>query len=492
MVIDNFISKPSTIRMSEIKNKFHSLLPSEHRTVILKNNNVEPFSNFCKNENVGEQINVNEYLAFNSNFYLGTISCMTNLLFNEKYGENISPFIYAKSTKKLTKGDFIISRNASLGKIAYLNREAKIILNGGISFFDFIDEYKFYVTAFFITSYGSNYLTCITSGGGTQQNAKRGTLLSIPIPKPTTKNYSSPQAIVNYVSSIVQNIIDKEGQIQVKSSQINNLIENELKSNQLKPFSNRFTTISSIKKNALRFDSGMYSEEYKILDYLIRNYSHGYFSIPVESFKSGSTPKVRIFGSGAKKKWVTPTDIRDEGFFTSTENISMPTNCNLKKDALLFINRTSKGKKGEFVGITCFYAHSYYGDGHHNQGIYRVENLEKQEMLFISAFMNAQIMRKICGYLSLGTKMKEMKMNNFSNLIFPKFSSNKKEKIARVYYNVISRNKELTLESYLDEEIKRNKAIGIFQLNQELIELKNKLSSVIDKILKEEPILIEL
>ena len=80
-----------------------------------------------------------------------------------------------------------VSRNASLGKIAYISNDSKVILNGGISFFNFKDKYEFYIPAFFITNYGSDYLTCITSGGGTQQNAKRGTLLSVPIPKPTLK-----------------------------------------------------------------------------------------------------------------------------------------------------------------------------------------------------------------------------------------------------------------------------------------------------------------
>src|SRR5690606_36187608 len=150
--------------------------------------------------------------------------------------------------------------------------------------------------------------------------------------------------------------------------------------------------------------------KYKEENHLIENYKNGFSSINTSKFKSGSTPKTRIFNaSKSSLKWVTPTNISDEGFYNPIEKISMPTSNNLKKDCILFINRTSKGKKGEYVGITCFYDVSYYGEGQHNQGLYRIEHLSKDEMIFTTAFMNSRIMRKICGNISIGSKMKEMK-----------------------------------------------------------------------------------
>ena len=40
----------------------------------------------------------------------------------------------------------------------------------------------------FIVEYGAEYLTCLTSGGGTQQMQKTN-LLDVPIPFPTTTNH---------------------------------------------------------------------------------------------------------------------------------------------------------------------------------------------------------------------------------------------------------------------------------------------------------------
>lgn len=490
-MLDNFISKPNTVKINSIKSKFHSLMPSEHRTVFIKNANQIPLSKHCSNENVGEQIDVSEYLAFKTGKYLGTISCMNNLLFDETKGENISPLIYNKSTRKLSKGYFVISRNASLGKISYINNDKQVILNGGISFLKFKPEFEFYAPAFFITKFGSDYLACITSGGGTQQNAKRGTLLSVPIPHPTIKSHKQPNEIVKFISLIVHNLILKEECIVEKQSLINTLIIEELEANQKSKFKFQNSTINQIRNNTLRFDAGMYSMEYKKNKGLIENYKNGFFNIPFEDLKSGSTPDVRLFSAKGIFKWVTPTDIKDEGFFAPTDNISMPSSHNLDKDAILFINRTSKGKKGEYVGIACYYDYSYYGNGHHNQGIYRVEAFSPIDKQFIVAFMNANIMRKICGFTSQGTKMKEMKMNNFSDLIFPNFPTQQKAKIAKAYYNTTEKNKSMTIDNYLYNEKIRNKELGIFQLNAEIIELKNKLALLVDKIIKEEKIEIE-
>ena len=110
-----------------------------------------------------------------------------------------------------------------------------------------------------------------------------------------------------------------------------------------------------------------------------------------------------------------------KGFFAPVDTISTPKAINIKKDCILFINRTSKGKKGEYVGITSFYDFGYYGYGQHNQGLYRIDHLKKDELLFISAFMNSNIMRKLCGNISIGSKMKEMKIIRFCNIKISKF-----------------------------------------------------------------------
>jgi type I restriction enzyme S subunit len=487
--MSNFLVKPKSIKKSDIINKVFSFHPTEHKKIDILNNNLKPISKLIVEEGVGEQIDVEEYLNFNSNYTLVTISNMGKCIINVNQGESISPNIFNKSTKKLKKGDVLISRNASLGKITLINKEFNSILNGGISFLRLKEESKFYTFAFFLLDYGTDYLTVLTSGGGTQKNAKRQNLLDLKIPFPTLKNNKNPKLIEEYISLLTQNIINKEEQIETKQIEIDNIVYNELKINQKSSFKFSLPKKSDLLKFS-RIDTGLYIEKYKEENHLIENYKNGFFKIESSKFKSGSTPKVRVFNpSNSIFKWVTPTNISDEGFYNPTEKISMPTDNNLKKDCILFINRTSKGKKGEYVGVTCFYDTEYYGKGHHNQGLYRIEHLPKMEMLYITAFMNSRVMRKICGNISIGSKMKEMKSYDFATLKFPKFNEDLKEKIATHYYNKIEKEK-FNFVTYLEKEKDRNSKLGIFQLNAEIIEIKNELDILINKIIKEEMISI--
>ncbi len=487
----SYISKNLLINKKDILNK-KSFLPKDYRMIESNNSNFYTINQYIIEEKVGEQINVENYLTFNSDFKLITISNMENLLLDFSKGEWIPPKLYKKSSKKIRKGEFLISRNASLGKISFVNKKCNAILNGGISKLLIDDKKKWYIFAFFISNYGKDYLSLLTSGGGTQQNAKRQNLLDVKIPFPTSYNHDNPNDIELLVSLITQNIIDKEEQINFKREQIDNFIENELKNHQKSNSQQYSYPKLNLLKKEIRLDTGLYEKEYQLNNNLITNYINGYFNIPIEKFKSGSTPKIRIFNGGKLNyNWVTPTDIKDFGFYTPIEKISMPTIYNLTQDAILFINRTSKGKKGEYVGISCFYDYSYYSKGHHNQGIYRVEDFSKLEKLFITTFMNSKIVRKICGRVSIGSKMKEMKSYDFSKLNFPNFPINKQKKVVKHYYNYIDNLNDITFDNYLDKNKKRNNKLGVYQLSIEIFTLKKKLEIIIDKIILNSKINIE-
>lgn len=55
-----------------------------------------------------------------------------------------------------------------------------------------------------------------------------------------------------------------------------------------------YPKLSELKKEN-RLDTRLYEKSYKLNNSLIENYSNGYFQILVKKFKSGSTPKIRIF-----------------------------------------------------------------------------------------------------------------------------------------------------------------------------------------------------
>lgn len=476
----SYIIKPKSVKKSEIVSKYYSFLPSEHRKVEIFNKKQETIQNLVEFEDVGSQIDVQEYLTFDSRHYLGTISCMNSLIYDETRGEKISPNIHKKSSKKIKKGDVIISRNASLGKIAFVNNDSKIILNGGLSLLRFQEKYKYYATAFFIVEYGAEYLTCLTSGGGTQQNAKRQNLLDVPVPFPTTTNHLNPEKVEALVSLIVQNIIHKEEQIKIKNKQIDELIEKELKENQKAGnFSYKYPRISEIREET-RLDSGLYEKEFKEIDFLIRNYNKNYSFIDEKEIQGGNTPKQRIFGKG--NLWLTPTDCK-KGILAN-KSLIKSQKYNLNDDYLVIVNRSN-------VAETVLFRKDIFKIGQHNQGMYRVKiNKENYNYyLFILSWFNSSTFQKYIGDVATGATFKEIRIDDISKKSpIPNFPESKQQEIAKLYYNPLEKNKGLDLENYLEREHARNSEVGIFQLNMEIFSLREQLEDLVHKIVMEEKI----
>lgn len=481
----NYIDKPlSTSKNNLLKNK--SLSPYNYRTIKYKNNNIKVLKELLQDNKKGHEPGSNNYIKVSSNYFIriGDMSDNDFIITQNEQTLKIKPPLTTKAILK--KGDICYQTASNVGNVCFYDGE-DAYYNSHIRKLSFNAD-KFYIFTMLKSSFCRNQ---VDIGGSIKgiDNFSENYLLNTLIPYPTTKNNNNPKDIEILISILTQNIIDKEEQIKFKNNLINEEIKKELVENQKSKSSKyNYPKISELK-NKNRLDTGLYEKNYKTNNSLIENYINGYFTIPVEKFKSGSTPPVRIFnGKKFDYKWVTPTDIEDYGFYRPVKKISMPSTCNLKKDAVLFINRTSKGKKGEYVGISCFYDYDYYNNGQHNQGIYRVEEFSKSQKLFIVAFMNSKIVRKICGNISIGSKMKEMKSYDFEKLIFPKFSDIKKNSISKHYYNKVEKLNNVTIDNYLKIYKTRNKKLGIFQLNIELLELKETLEDLVHRIVMNESI----
>ncbi|MCD6654611.1 MAG: restriction endonuclease subunit S [Sulfurovum sp.] len=299
----------------------------------------------------------------------------------------------------------------------------------------------------------------------------------IPIPK--------SNEILRYITLLTKAYLNKIATIKKRHETIFDVIENELISNQ-KPnkFKFELPTIKEIEEVG-RLDTGIYTEQFKRIKFLIQNYTNNFFFIDKNKIKSGSTPEVRFIGNikALKNRWVTPTHCSDFGTVTE-ERINIEGNNNINEDCILLINRTSKGGIGEFVGIAGYYNYTEFGQGHHNQGMYRVFNYSKDKLLFMLCFLNCSLMRKYCAGLSVGSKMKELKIEQFLQIPFPNFPEAKQKEISLLYHNPTS-NYEIetfTLDNFLEQDNAFNETAGIFELDKTAKQLKEILNKAIDDI----------
>lgn len=423
---------------------------------------------------------------------------MNGLLYDETRGEKISPDIYKKSTKKLKKGDVIISRNASLGKISFVNNDSKIILNGGLSVLRFKKQYKYYTTAFFIVEFGAEYLKCLTSGGGTQQNAKRQNLLDVPIPFPTIKNHSNPEQVEYLVSLIAQNIIDKEEQIKLKNKQIDELIEKELKDNQKAGnFTYGYPRISEIREET-RLDTGLYEREFKKIDFLIRNYKNGYFPL-LSKYSASRGQNLQISNIGES----IYSDHEKQNFYRLFTNVELTDNRTISgyrwlgnKCKLNLIPKKTIFLSADGTVGRCIYV-SDAGNTITNIHPWIINKINPNDIEYDDVFV-----AMFLGYLygkGFYEKIKDkangggIKLNHLQRYLqIPNFSESKQQEITKLYYNSLEKNQDLILENYLQKEKIRNREVGIFQLNMEIFALREQLEDLVHKIVMEEKIEINL
>ncbi len=348
------------------------------------------------------------------------------------------------------------------------------------------EKYKWYFPAFFITNFGTEYLVCLTSGGGTQQNAKRQNLLDLQIPFPTQKNNPNLEKVENLVSLIVQNIIDKEEQIKAKNKKIDELIEKELKENQkAKKFEYRLPKINEIKTN-WRIDTGLYEKEFKRNDFLIRNYIHGYnlLSEFVINFYSGSTPKFFEKEKGNYPYFVRPTEYNKNRTYSNLRKIKF--NRKIKKYRIDKKEGIILPRKG---GVNTIYKPNDFnvliGDS------VKFGTFKNINVSFLSSFLSSQLMKLQLENIKSKTNGGSLTEIDLKNLSIPNFPESKQKEIAKEYYNPQDKNQNLTFENYLEKEKARNAELGIFQLNMEIFALREVLEDLVDRIVREKPIEID-
>lgn len=468
-----YILAPSQLTILEINNK---------NVVLIKN----LLSRVLKNSDNGNEVGSINYISQSKYHFVRAKALQKDHylpIFNK---ETVVPIkIQVFKDFNLKEGDLIISKDSNIGEAVILDQNYNCYTICGALYRLPIERYKFYLFAFLKHSYFKKQLDLLVPKGSTIRHAKT-LFLDCKIPFPNQNNAND---IIKYVEFLTLSIFNKEKEIRKKNDLIFNLIEKELLENQK---NNQFVFQQPLFKeiHALnRLDTGIYGNSFKKIDFLIKNYKNGYFKINKKNIKAGNTPIKRIIDNNKNLDfaWVTPANISDYGQLIHNTRINCNT-YNLKQNSLLIINRTSRGNSGEYVGMSMFYDFNLYGNGQHNQGLYRIVNYEQNTLCFIGLFLNSPYMRTYCANLSVGSKMKELKLNQISEIPFPQFPIEKQNEISSLYHNNLEYPKNLLLDNLLQEDEKWNKQVGIIELDVSIKKIKEKLNNILDKIVNDEMI----
>lgn len=464
-----------------IKGKDCLLSSSLHKQINVANENYLPLRSLLSRElnrnDLGKEVGSINYVS-GSNFFFTKTKALQAYSFlpvlNSESTESIMPQAFVDHNLKA--GDIILSKDSNIGETVILDKDyPNYMLSGALYKLPLNESDKFYILAFIKHRYYREQLNRLVPKGATLRHA--GTkFLDCNIPFPV----NNKEAIVNFVSNITKKIVEIEIEIKKRDSEINDTIETELNKNQhtstIYNFSHATYSKLTIGK---RLDTGVYSDTFQRITHLLTNYKGGVFYVDADKLRSGSTPKIRDISNYSEGclRWITPTNCSDWGFIQTHEKISTPTKNNLNEDAVLLINRTSRGGKGEYVGIGTFYDYNTYGDGHHNQGIYRIIGYSKELLVFITTFMNTKMMRKYCSALSVGSKMKEIKSEQFLSIPIPVLDSKVLKRVYKLFY---TENFDRSIENILSLQTHN---VGLFHLSVAESILTQYLNSVLDMII---------
>lgn len=302
------------------------------------------------------------------------------------------------------------------------------------------------------------------------------------------------EEVIRYIAVLVKALIHKSKMIASLYQQASCFVNDEICGNQRKgDFQYKYPTIKELVETE-RMDAKAYSHDAKEIEYRIYHYSNGYYTVPLYKIKGGNTPKKRMIAEndGLKYYWITPTIISDIGLISAKHTIKCPQN-NIKQNCLLIVNRTSKGADGKYVGMSFFYNVEKLGEGQYNQGIYAIQDYDDEELLYMNAIFNSQIYRKYFGLQSMGSKMKEIKAKQIAGIPIPQFAPEQKKKLIKLYHNdTITYDCSMcNLETFEQYDQQFNQQAGIYELDESMRYMKDKLQTAVERITQDQEIEIE-
>lgn len=329
--------------------------------------------------------------------------------------------------------------------------------------------------------------------GGIQKNtvAKERTNTYLPL--------VDDDSIIKYVSVLTQAIINKESRIKFLQSEIYNLINSEILSNQkANDFNFELPRINELIQKT-RLDTGLYSYGYKRFYNYLTNYKFGFksfFELNDKDVYFRKGPNLAISVIGHSIYSATPQknfySLLVSKYFTDYNTINgreyignkreLPT---LEKGDILY---SCRGVMGRLLILI---------DGiekcttNFDCAIIKFPNQELYKTIFIGQFLNYLKAKQFVTTIAItGSGADSFTKYQFDYLLFPNFPDNKQKEIASLFHNehIVYDAEKCNLDNFLTIDTKYNNKAGIYQLDKTANLLKEKLNNVLDNIINDKKV----
>jgi len=478
---------PKTINYSDlIHHKSNSFSPTDYLKIDV-NANFEYLENLIDKVTYGKEVGGANYME-TSKFKFIRTKCLqdASILLNNEEAIGINPRVFRKFN--LQKGDILLVKDSNIGEICYLHEDLpNYTISGGVVKLNLNDKLdKYYVIGVMKSTFFKEQIDLMTPKGATIRHSKDNyKYTKIPIPDDSN--------IMNKISILTQSLIKKEVELRNKFKQINLEITNELEKNQLpNKFQYQMLTFADILEHN-RFDTGLYTEKIKKIEFLIENYKYGSETIVEQGFYSIRGQNLQISQIG-KSLYI---DSYKEGFY----QLFLPTNISLygtikkvlyignakkllevKKDDIIFgAEGFGKGRsviplneKGKFIT-------NIHGT------MLRHDTTDEYHKIFIKCMLDWFREKNLIDAYSVGGNGGSFSTRYWDILKFPLFPKSKQKSISKLYYNPSDEYLEHILNfdvlSYqsIDDDV--NNQSGILDLDKQIKTIKSIIDNEIQSMI---------
>lgn len=491
----NYIEIPQSVSLDDIRQNNYILSSNSYKQLIMKNTNYKRLGDLLDRkltrQDLGQEVGSLSYIK-NSPYYFMRSKALQSHSFLPQISKETTLPILPQSfiDMSLKKGDLIISKDSNIGEIVILDKDYQSTMLSGALYKLPITKNKFYIFALIKHEIFRQQLDFIVPKGATIRHAKT-LFLECQLPFP---NHNAKQTI-QFIETIVQSIIIKENLIKERHSKILETIEKELIENQK---DNRFVyslpNIHEVKSNT-RLDTGIYCEEFKKLNFLVKNYTNGYSTFKNLGFSMSRGQNLQESCIGKS----IYSELKYENFYS----LAMPTNFSnygtLEKTIYLGnSNHLKTLKKGEIIfgaeatfrSIVIIDSQDKYITNIHGITLYKNDLINS---IFVKLFMDFLVSKDFVEYMKVGGHGGSLAQKYWDIIPFPNFTQDKQKEIATLYHNPNAQltYTELNLENFTHKDNEFCQKAGIYELDKSIKHLKKIIYNSINCIVKNEEVKIK-
>ncbi len=307
----------------------------------------------------------------------------------------------------------------------------------------------------------------------------------------------SDARVVQYVSALMQAVVDKERTIRARHMEILDYFEGELGQQNGVAFSYRGPTSHEVRR-ALRLDAGLYCEAFQAFKHRVVNYRHGATTLEAMGVGSRRGPNLAVsvigkslYSETEKPSWyelIRPVSITEYGTLSGREWLGSRRKLPLVNQGEIIFGCEATWRSLVLCDPMARCTTNFHGTVLHWQGA------PLHALIWLRCYLEFLRDRGLLRYIAVGGQGGHLSPEYFDYIPIPKFPDEIQAQIARLYHNsdAVPPTDALTLDGFVAWHRAWNDTLGIWELDREMKRLQATLRSVQDEIIQGKTVVVPL